>query len=102
MSKHTPGPWRVVTPESGRVFVRTKYMEFVADCSIRVGPGNPSHAPEWRGEVEANAALIAAAPELLQACKDAYAYLETVSGEPSEAEVQLAFKLKRAIAEGEL
>lgn len=45
-SKHTPGPWKIVKSKFG-------------DLSIK-------------SEVEANARLIAAAPELLEACKRAF------------------------------
>ena len=69
MSKHTPGPWTLGGPiGSGhlhgrepkfRVYAhRTLFLEVCADPDGYV-----------RGENEANARLIAAAPDLLEACK---------------------------------
>ena len=50
MTKHTPGPWHI---KDGKVFA-------AAICRV---DGTPD------GSAEANAQLIAAAPELLEACK---------------------------------
>ena len=57
MIKHTPGPWR---PSCG-MFVHAANNEFVA-----VAKGNDDET------VEANARLIAAAPDMLAALQDAY------------------------------
>ena len=69
MSKHTPGPWRV-------------------DGSAIIGKEPPGdgvcvvpliwYGPERRAEIEANARLIAAAPEMLEA-------LECLASEVYEA-----------------
>lgn len=59
-SKHTPGPWKVTHPKSGRVQISHSRGGMVG------------HAPQicamWRSSdvTEANARLIAAAPELLE------------------------------------
>ena len=61
-SKHTPGPWRrgaitqTITAQNGK--------RLVADCR-----GNGSQHPATEDECEANARLIAAAPELLDMVK---------------------------------
>lgn len=55
MNQHTPGPWKVRKDYAGAMAVVSE-TRFVA----RVGPLNIDHA-------EANARLIAAAPELLSA-----------------------------------
>ena len=63
MSKHTPGPWVVV----GRL---TKYVEarLVGRLIQEVAACGPTMADEGYGQQqEANARLIAAAPELLAA-----------------------------------
>lgn len=62
-AEHTPGPWRQGTPGG-------KAMDtvFTHDGGSIVCEVNTS-APE-PGEREANARLIAAAPELLGVCKD--------------------------------
>jgi len=61
MSKHTPGPWEVRQAETGHTAVYPHGgRERIADiyCPLDI---NGNHA--------ANARLIAAAPELLEACK---------------------------------
>ena len=65
MSKHTPGPWVVV----GRL---TKYVEarLVGRLIQEVAACGPTMADEGYGQQqEANARLIAAAPDLLEALK---------------------------------
>ena len=58
-AKHTPGPW---TLDKGRMVLGPCWTgELKAICE-RVRGGSPQ-------QVDANARLIAAAPELLQACK---------------------------------
>lgn len=63
-AKHTPGEWRVE---------RTNFRhEIVAGntwVAIVLHARESAQAPESREEQEANARLIAAAPELLEACK---------------------------------
>lgn len=61
MSKHTPGPWRVVgtTVQAGEY--RAQSHAIIADCS---------DFNLDKKEREANAHLIAAAPEMLEALKD--------------------------------
>ena len=63
--KHTPGPWRM-TPLSNRM------IDVLHDVQT---PGAITHAlcrvqarDSWIAEAEANARLIAAAPDLLAAC----------------------------------
>ncbi len=65
MSKHTPGPWVVVGS-------RTKYVEarLVGSLMQEVAACGPTLADEGYGQQqEANARLIAAAPDLLEALK---------------------------------
>jgi len=62
MSKHTPGPWKVAKP-------RKSYRDGNMMYGI-VGPECVSDYEDW-GFTEANARLIAAAPDLLDACKAA-------------------------------
>lgn len=55
-----------------------------------------------REEIEANAALIAAAPDLLEACKEALSFSETLNGGPfseglpSETESHLRAAIAKA------
>lgn len=54
MSKHTPGPWKY-KPNAGYI---------VADIGTRI-----ASILKNGGECQSNGCLIAAAPELLEACK---------------------------------
>lgn len=67
---HTPGPW---TTQGGAVYDSQKRE--VCDPHAYAGSSRiPGH------EREANAALIAAAPELLRELKSAIFYIETYGG----------------------
>jgi len=62
-SKHTPGPWFTTRPHLTTYVearLRPGVLQEVASCG-------PTEIPE---QSEANARLIAAAPELLQACTE--------------------------------
>lgn len=80
MSAHTPGPWAIrtdlnFTPGGSNVIVAPAdggNSVVVAECWT-VGPYTGSAVNEPEGL--ANAHLIAAAPEMLAALKDAYAYI---------------------------
>lgn len=71
MTQHTPGPWKTFRPY-GTIYIKARLrgstIQEVASCG-------PTETPEQQ---EANARLIASAPELLEAlrelldaCKDA-------------------------------
>jgi hypothetical protein len=65
--KHTPGPWRVDTVD--RQLIRSSEDYGVAFALASWGaPPIPSE------EYEANARLIAAAPDLLEACREAESF----------------------------
>ena len=69
MSKHTPGPWRVDPKYPGDVQVADGSMEIAKTFNLRTARarGDQYDWPETREESVANAALIAAAPEMLEA-----------------------------------
>jgi len=74
MSKHTPGPWKKcggATPHFCSVHSKSGYIVFgMADHQYDKEQGKKIKAPDmW--EQQANARLIAAAPELLEALKEA-------------------------------
>jgi hypothetical protein len=73
MSKHTPGPWMVETDvvQPNDVHVFAKDMLGIAIVDSREYPEDTGTVPREVGL--ANARLIAAAPELLEACKAALA-----------------------------
>jgi hypothetical protein len=65
MSEHTPGPWKVQeNADAYTHIVRSKTNAYICGC----GQGSD-------GEDKANARLIAAAPELLEALNQVYDYL---------------------------
>ena len=57
MAEHTPGPWQVIYP--GIYDVENAYPIAVLSRKLRDGP-----------EIDANARLIAAAPDLLEVLED--------------------------------
>ncbi len=80
---HTPGPWHVLN-HSMQCIIRSENFEETF-TNIAVTPG-------LNGNAEANARLIAAAPDLLEACKSAL----------DEGDDYVAMKkLKAAIAKAE-
>lgn len=66
MSKHTPGPWKV-EPEDDRFVVGADNQSIYGALARR-----------FDDEAMANAHLIAAAPELLEACKVLLAHAEWI------------------------
>lgn len=80
-TKHTPGPWQVMPEEYHRDYIRIRGTSIggkykVANvCGIKVEGSVPINELE---EVRANAALIAAAPELYEACVAAESILSNM------------------------
>jgi hypothetical protein len=64
--KHTPGPWQVEALGAANTLIWKQDHGEIADTFY--DPGNPKLT---RAEAEANAHLIAAAPELLEALESA-------------------------------
>jgi hypothetical protein len=86
-ANHTPGPWYVgeTNTDNGKIYSHEK-MPFIATAF----QGTVWSPKEWK----ANAKLIAAAPELLEACRQAlfaipttHAAFETVRAAIAKAEV---------------
>ena len=79
MSKHTPGPWRAEKhPQHDHVHCSELWMIIAGepdDCS------DAEIAQVIAYEAEANARLIAAAPDMLEALKEARALLRGCIGE---------------------
>lgn len=65
-SKHTPGPWRIV---NGNVVRNDAEADFVRATTTSLVLNPPKRRRISAGERKANAALIAAAPDLLAACE---------------------------------
>ena len=70
MSKHTNGPWEVVRTDAG-IIVRTESVKKTRAGASRYAAigGFDRSDPEQLAEALANARLIAAAPELLEALR---------------------------------
>ena len=71
MSKHTPGPWQTLAEECDRPYIRVRGTQFggrykIANVLTPVYEGVHSKEAD---ETRANASLIAAAPDLLEALR---------------------------------
>lgn len=83
--RHTPGPWNVYHDEDGTIWIAQKRSGAITSGVI------VEINPEFSSRPEANARLIAAAPDLLDALSDlsrAYAALRKRAGygdDPSES-----------------
>ena len=84
-AQHTPGPWVVyldtkVTTAPKHHGMHGSLHEVIADCSRN---------SQWTGKrdeiAEANARLIAAAPELLEACRTAFDFIDGIENFNDEA-----------------
>jgi hypothetical protein len=68
-AKHTPGPWKH-WPKRDRPLVTSEDGKTPICRTISDDAGGPADAPPYH-QAEANARLIAAAPDLLAACEEA-------------------------------
>lgn len=80
MSKHTPGPWRVIIDDTGGPFSGWPSVEapdeIDAAVVLRAGFAQEFNQPFSQREALANAHLIAAAPDLLKALKGMVDYVK--------------------------
>lgn len=99
---HTPGPWHVSPDAAEESYFQDVNILRHSGLAIAVAVHNGDIDPS---EVKANAYLIAAAPNLLEALKMAAHELGKASGESTILEVlkvgPLARKIDRAIAKAE-
>lgn len=89
-TKHTPGPWKYVQDEGGRYSFNSVVA---ADGTVVIRNGDYD---EYNACTEADAKLIAAAPELLEAAKRCLAITDNGGG------VYRALETAIAKAEGRL
>ena len=84
MSKHTKGPWEVVRTDAG-IIVRTESVKKTRAGASRYAAigGFDRSDPEQLAEALANARLIAAAPELLEALIELVGEIELLASESS-------------------
>jgi hypothetical protein len=93
-SAHTPGPWHRATCNEGQAFAITADKGRI--CTINQTLGGL----QGQQERNANARLIAAAPELLAACKAAVEVFSSYPRDPSEAK-RMVLHVHAAIAKAE-
>ena len=92
MTKHTPGPWHTTKPIESNGYV---WVDPSDGCCGDVATAWPTH----QGSAEANANLIAAAPELLEALEAARRKIEWIL--PVEWDVMRQIDAAIAKATGE-
>ena len=94
MSKHTPGPWQTDQAEHDAPYQDIRIHAGKGSiCSVWIDDA-PLH--DYNAEQRANARLIAAAPELLEALRTAVDHLE---GMPDQEDVAACVvKARAAIA----
>ena len=96
MSKHTPGPWRILPEEDDKEYIRirgTVWGGFYKITNV-LKPRDTGHLTlnaQNLAEVRANAQLIAAAPELLEALED-YVKVHEFLGHADRPHYQAAIK----------
>ena len=92
-SENTPGPWKITRNNSGKI------MGIYSDDGLMSTGSDVVAEFEFRPPHEANARLIAAAPRLLDACKEAMEEF----GCPAEGTTDMTCdNLRRAIAQAEV
>lgn len=111
--KHTPGPWEVtgnkklfIEPINQRVNF-TELYESCQHCNVNknkdITNGSQIYNPRKLKEAQANARLMAAAPDLLEACKYAFENLKPKGNVKKDFGGHLAMAtLSRAIKKAEV
>lgn len=102
MSKHTPGPWEFIDA------TKVAGMKFSPKCVIKAGQKQIADfswndKSPWfptKDESQANARLIAAAPDLLKALKDMLSEFDTDEF-GSEGQMRTCAKAEAVIAKAE-
>lgn len=80
LTKHTPGPWAAKVSD---FLARVEAADGFNVCTVYYSDDN-GEATELALSEQANARLIAAAPELLRELKSAVFYIESFGGEVTE------------------
>lgn len=95
MSKHTPGPWEIIgktTAQGGPLFIESicKDEHVGPICEIRSNLKYPGCSQEDANGRNANASLIAAAPDLLEALEELLQLIEIERPDWQHTEQHLA------------
>ena len=97
-TKHTPAPWEAITNQNGNTIIRTTcWNESAGTNCLRIIASDlydESNEPEL-AELEANARLIAAAPDMLAALQNMVTIWE---GDRAQAAVKFAAQVVLARA----
>ena len=102
--KHTPGPWRVVIDDDGNPLSGRPSVEASDELDCAIVHSDGFIQEYWRSargdkEIHANARLIAAAPDMLEALQEFCRRVE--AGEIRSKRTYAAFKALIAKATGE-
>ena len=103
-TKHTPGPW-YVDPDNPTMILDAPLAtakEIVAQCGVSAKLGIARHISI--ASSQANARLIATAPELLEALKEARRWMSGIpaeNGATCETKAQMSDMVDAAIAKAE-
>jgi hypothetical protein len=95
MTKHTPGPWVVENVSDRMLWVGASRAERYGLQTVIVGIAIEGLTPEARAIKEANAHLIAAAPDLLAACEHAMRECCDLQGTPAGNAIEAAIAKAR-------
>ncbi len=99
MSKHTDGPWVAMRMAGERWLIHQKTNEIDGGFFCEVAPLHTTR--EAKDTAIANARLIAAAPDLLQACKAFLTLFRDSDMRPEDECHELAATIRAAIAKAE-
>lgn len=94
-AKHTPGPWLRDASSGMKCDVRAANGRNVALCWGLAANHESNYKVRYRAECDANAHLIAAAPDLLEAAQAAWNCIGELP--PTQARVEVAQLLQAAI-----
>ena len=102
MSKHTPGPWLRDTASGLSCDVRASNGRKVALCwGLSTSRAAKANSPAYRAECDANARLIAAAPELLVALQRVMDIDQPIIGTPTHAQLVEYWEYEKSQGRGE-
>lgn len=87
MTKHTPGPWFVDGAKPWQIILRTEKTNM-----LRIASANTQFTRTYA----ANARLMAAAPELLEALKNATSVLKAFAGHVKDGIADVTLEQARA------
>jgi hypothetical protein len=97
-SKHTPGPWEVIGLDiaSKHGLGDTKRRWIIAE--VAEGAGGPGFPENQADPAQANAHLIAAAPDMLEAAERLVQELDAIRPDAMDEDLDAMPALRRAIA----